>query len=353
MCKNPAMTRRRDEARPPHRVAVLVLAPVVGFDATIPPQLLGSALGADGRPLYDVSMVGLTGDPVETVSGYGIVPAADAAALATADTVIVPGTRLPSVRFDGILTPDLRAAFELIRPGTRLVSICTGAFVLGAAGVLDDRPATTHWAHADSFRQLFPAVRLDESLLFVDDGDVLTSAGLAAGVDLCLHLIRRDHGSEVANRAARYCVVPPWRDGGQAQYIERPVPAADRQSTAYAREWALAHLDQPLDVARLASEARMSVRTFNRRFREETGRSPGAWLIEQRVDHARHLLETTDHAVDDVARRAGLGSGATLRHHLRASVGVAPLAYRRTFRRSDPESSDECASGADVRTLAG
>jgi transcriptional regulator GlxA family with amidase domain len=176
-------------------------------------------------------------------------------------------------------------------------------------------------------------VCLDENLLFIDDGDVLTSAGLAAGIDLCLHLIRRDHGSAVANAVARYCVVPPWRDGGQAQFIERPVPAADEQSTAYAREWALAHLDQPLDVARLAAEARMSVRTFNRRFREETGHSPGAWLIEQRVDHARHLLEATDLPIDEVARRSGLGSGASLRQHLRAAVGVAPLAYRRTFRR--------------------
>jgi transcriptional regulator GlxA family with amidase domain len=161
---------------------------------------------------------------------------------------------------------------------------------------------------------------------------VLTAAGRGAGAALTLHLIRRDHGSAVANRVARYCVVPPWRDGGQAQFIDRPMPEPDEQSTAYARDWALAHLDRPLDVARLAAEARMSVRTFNRRFREETGRSPGAWLIAQRVDAARHLLETTDLPVDEVAHRAGLGSGATLRQHLRATVGVAPLAYRRTFR---------------------
>jgi transcriptional regulator GlxA family with amidase domain len=177
-------------------------------------------------------------------------------------------------------------------------------------------------------------VRLDENLLFVDDGDVLTSAGLAAGIDLCLHLLRRDAGTAVANRVARYCVVPPWREGGQAQFIERPVPEPDVQSTAYARQWALKHLDRPLDVARFAAEARMSVRTFNRRFREETGHSPGAWLIAQRVGHARHLLEATDLPVDEVARRAGLGSGASLRQHLRAALGVSPLAYRRTFRRT-------------------
>jgi transcriptional regulator GlxA family with amidase domain len=327
MCKDPAMTRAR-----PHRVSVLLLPPVIGYDATIPVQLLGSAFDDDERPLYDVRMVGLTGEAVPTLSGYGIVPQADASALSRADTVVVPGTRLPGARFDGCLPAEVRSAFDLIRPGTRLVSICTGAFVLGALGVLDGRPATTHWTHADEFRRLYPQVRLDESVLFVDDGDVLTSAGLGAGVDLCLHLIRRDHGSAVANRVARYCVVPPWRDGGQAQFIDRPIPAAEEQSTAYARDWALAHLDQPLDVARLAAEARMSVRTFNRRFREETGRSPGAWLIAQRIDAARHLLEATDLPVDEVARRSGFGSAAALRQHLRTSVGVAPLAYRRTFR---------------------
>ena len=329
MCKNPAMA---DRVQHPHRVAVLLLPPVIGFDATIPVQLLGSATDAGGRPLYDVKMVGLTEDPVPTSSGYAIVPAAGAAALAEAQTVIIPGTQLPEARFAGTLPDDVRAALALVRPGTRLVSICTGAFVLGAAGRLDGRPATTHWQHTENFRRLYPNVLLDEGLLLVDDGDVLTSAGLAAGIDLCLHIIRRDHGSAVANATARYCVVPPWREGGQAQFIDRPVPAADEQSTAYARQWALSHLDRPLDVSRLAAEARMSVRTFNRRFREETGRSPGAWLIEQRVDHARHLLEATDLPVDEVAQRAGLGSGATLRQHLRTAVGVSPLAYRRTFR---------------------
>jgi transcriptional regulator GlxA family with amidase domain len=160
-------------------------------------------------------------------------------ALAGADTVIVPGTRIPCARVDGTVSPEVRAALSLIRPDTRLVSICTGAFVLAAAGLLDGRPATTHWAHAARFRELYPAVRLDEDLLFADDGDVLTSAGLAAGVDLCLHMIRRVHGTAVANRVARYCVVPPWRDGGQAQFMERPVPASTRDSTAPVREWAL------------------------------------------------------------------------------------------------------------------
>jgi len=186
------------------------------------------------------------------------------------------------------------------------MSICTGAFVLGAAGLLDGRPATTHWAYTDEFRRLYPQVRLDENVLFVDDGDILTSAGLAAGIDLCLHVIRRDYGAAAANRVARYCLVPPWREGGQAQFIEHPVPHSDHATTAAARAWALEHLHQHIGVAQLAARARMSVRTFNRRFRDETGTSPGAWLIEQRVNHARHLLEATVLPVDAVARRAGL-----------------------------------------------
>jgi transcriptional regulator GlxA family with amidase domain len=212
------------------------------------------------------------------------------------------------------------------------MSICTGAFVLGAAGILDGRSATTHWAHAEAFRRLYPNVSLDEDVLFVDDGDVLTSAGLSAGVDLCLHVIRTDHGSEVANRAARYCVVPPWRDGGQSQYIERHVPEDGTDGTAPTRAWALHRLAASLDLAGLAEHARMSVRTFSRRFRAETGMSPGTWLVQQRVRHARHLLETTDLPVDRVAAESGLGTAASLRQHLRASIGVAPLAYRKTFR---------------------
>jgi transcriptional regulator GlxA family with amidase domain len=170
-------------------------------------------------------------------------------------------------------------------------------------------------------------------VLFVDDGDVLTSAGVAAGVDLCLHLIRRDFGVEAANRAARRCVVPPWRDGGQAQFIERAVPSTSDTSTGPARQWAMSRLEQPLDLAALAGQARMSVRSFTRRFRDETGLSPSQWLTGQRVELARMLLETTDLPVDAVARRAGFGTAVSLRQHLHAAVGVSPLAYRRTFRR--------------------
>ncbi|TDV37542.1 GlxA family transcriptional regulator [Actinophytocola oryzae] len=317
-----------------HRVVVLALDMVVGYDMTIPPQILREATGKDGEPLYDVRICGLDRSPVRVGSGFSMVPDHDASILAEADTVIVPGTRVAGPRLHGVLPREIGEALATVPSHARVMSICTGAFVLGAAGILDGRPATTHWAHADEFRALYPNVLLNENVLFVDDGDVLTSAGLGAGVDLCLHLVRRDHGTEVANRAARYCVVPPWREGGQSQYIDRHVPEPGSEGTAPTRAWALRRLHMPLDLAMMAEHARMSVRTFSRRFRAETGMSPGNWLTRQRVEHARHLLETSDLPVEVVAERAGLGTGASLRQHMRAALGVSPLAYRKTFRHS-------------------
>jgi transcriptional regulator GlxA family with amidase domain len=314
-----------------HRVAVLLLAPVVGFDATIPSTLFGAAEDADGNPLYEVVTCGVKPGRVPSTNGFDIVPAAGPEVLASADTVIVPGTRHAPARDDGTLAPEVRAALDSIRPGTRLVSICTGAFVLAAAGMLDGRPATTHWKFADALRRMHPQVRVDERVLFVDDGDVLTSAGLAAGIDLCLHVIRSDHGAQVANAVARYCVVSPWREGGQAQFIDRHVPTTDDASTAATREWALRHLDDDLTVERLAGHAHMSTRTFSRRFRDETGQAPGAWIRSRRVDRARELLESRELSVDEVARRSGLGTGGNLRHHLRRGIGMSPSSYRKVY----------------------
>ena len=314
-----------------HRIAVLLLPPVVGFDAAIAPTMFSTACDADGDPLYDVVTCALTDGPVESTAGFDVLPGAGPEALATADTVVIPGTRYPPARVDGVLPAEVTAALALIRPGTRLVSICTGAFILAAAGLLDGRPATTHWKFADAMRRLHPEVLVDENVLFVDDGDVLTSAGLAAGIDLCLHIIRRDHGAQVANAVARYCVVPPWREGGQAQFIDRQVPTPDHYSTAPTREWALGHLDESLTVQRLAAHAKMSARTFNRRFREETGESPGAWIRSRRVDRARELLEYRDLPIDEVARLSGLGSGGNLRHHLRRGMGMSPSSYRKVY----------------------
>lgn len=328
-----------------HRVVVVALGEVVGYDMEIPPQIFTCA-ERDGRRLYDVRICGVDDRPVRVSSGYSALLDHGPEALDDADTVIVPGTRLPGPRRDGSLPDDVAAALARVPASARIMSICTGAFVLAAAGLLDRRPATTHWAHADRFRALYPGVHLDENVLFVDDGDVLTSAGLAAGVDLCLHVVRADHGSDVANRAARYCVVPPWRDGGQSQYIDRPLTDAGTGSTAPTRAWALERLGEPLDLATLAAHARMSMRTFNRRFRDETGLPPHTWLTRQRLVHARHLLEVTELPVDRVAAESGLGTAASLRKHLRDAIGVSPLAYRRTFATRTESADSEADTGA-------
>ncbi|WP_433477706.1 GlxA family transcriptional regulator [Spirillospora sp. CA-142024] len=313
-----------------HRVAVLALDGVYPFELGIPSRIFGATDG-----LYEVLTCTVDGRPVRTTADFAITVDHGPEALRTADTVVIASFG-PSPGVAELVTPGLpepiAAALALIRPGTRLVSICTGAFVLAAAGLLDGRPATTHWQTAERFRSLFPKVDLDPDVLFVDDGDILTSAGAASGIDVCLHLVRKDHGSKVANRAARRCVVPPWREGGQAQYIEQPVPRTARDGTAATRQWALERLHEPLVLADLAQHARMSLRTFARRFNDEVGMSPGRWIVQQRVARARHLLESSELPVDEIAGQVGFATGTSLRQHLHAAIGVSPLAYRRTFR---------------------
>jgi transcriptional regulator GlxA family with amidase domain len=313
-----------------HEIAVLALDGVVAFDLGVPPQVFYAAQERDGTRPYRVRVATPDGAPVRTSAGYQAVAEHGLELLDEADTVIVPGIAYGSPSLLG--TGPVLDALRRVSDHARIMSICTGAFVLAEAGLLDGRPATTHWAYADEFARRYPQVKLDPGVLFVDDGAVLTSAGVAAGIDLCLHVIRRDHGSDVANRAARRCVVPPWRDGGQSQFIERPLPQLGDSGTAATRAWALERLEQPIDLADLARQASMSVRTFTRRFREETGMSPGRWLLTQRIEHARRLLEGTDLPIDGVARRAGFGTTASLRAHLHAAVGVPPATYRRTYR---------------------
>ncbi|MFJ2576746.1 GlxA family transcriptional regulator [Kitasatospora aureofaciens] len=316
-----------------HHVGVLALDGVYPFELGIPARIFGAARDETGAPLYTVTTCSLDGGPVRTDADYDLAVSHDAALLAAVDTVVIPPSRsLGPIREDGRLPDALREALAAVRPGTRIVAICTATYVLAAAGLLDHRPATTHWREADRLQRMFTTTRIDPDVLFVDDGDILTSAGVAAGIDLCLHLVRRDHGSGIANEVARSCIVPPWRDGGQAQYIRRPVPAPTAAGTAATQAWAMERLAEPLTLAGLAAHANMSVRTFSRRFREETGTTPGQWLTRQRVDLARHYLETTDWPIDLVARRAGLGTGASLRQHLHAAIGVSPQTYRRTFR---------------------
>lgn len=246
------------------------------------------------------------GGPVRTSAGYAVLPDHDLSVVAEADTVVVPGVYGGALMAGAPLPGELHAA---LTAATRLVAICTGAFVVAATGRLDDRPATTHWMHAERFHALHPRVRLDPDVLYVDDGDVLTSAGNAAGIDLLLHVVRRDHGSAVANQVARRRVAAPWRDGGQVQFVDRPVPSPTGSPTAATREWALARLGEPLTLDQLAAHAATSVRTSTRRFREETGLSPQRWLTQQRVALARHLLESTDTAVDRVVADAGFADG--------------------------------------------
>ncbi|WP_030937616.1 GlxA family transcriptional regulator [Streptomyces sp. NRRL S-646] len=306
------------------RVVVLALDGVYPFELGIPSRIFGAA---DGR--YEVLTCSVDGQPVRSCADFTIGVEHGPEILATADTVVV-ASMTPS-RIPTELPAEVAAALARIRPEARIVSICTAAFVLAAAGLLDGRRATTHWQVTDAFRQRYPQVDLDPDVLFVADGRILTSAGAASGVDVCLHIVRTDHGSELANAVARRCVVPPFRDGGQAQYIEQPVPESGAASTAATRAWALGRLDEPLTLSDLAAHARMSLRTFARRFNEEVGLSPGRWIVQQRVIRARHLLESSDLSVDQIAGRVGFATGASLRQHLHAAIGVSPQAYRRTF----------------------
>lgn len=298
-------------------------------------QLFGTARTLDdpGRRLYDVVTCAAEPGVVSTGADFPIHVAHGLEALHDAGTVVVPATHAPrQPETGGPLAPELASALRSLRQGVRVASVCTGAFVLAAAGLLDGRRATTHWQSAEHFRALFPHVELDADVLYTDEGDVLTSAGEAAGIDLCLHLIRRDHGAAVAADVARRTVVPPHREGGQAQYIPQPIPRPGVASTGRARQWALEHLDRPLSLHKLASRESMSVRTFTRRFREEVGCSPAQWLTRQRVERARGLLEETDRPVDVIAGDVGFGTGASLRQHFRAVLGVSPSVYRATFR---------------------
>ena len=337
MCKNLAM---RLHAGRPHRVAVLALDGVVAFELGLPHRFFRAGAldpGWPGRPTgaplpYEVSMSTLDDGPVLTSAGYAALPTHPASVISEADTIVVPGINNSEIVTHGRLPAALVDLAATARPEARWLSICTGAFVLAGLGKLDGRAATTHWVYADLFRRHFPEVWLNPDVLYVDHGDVLTSAGNAAGIDLLLHVLRSDLGSDAANRVARGAVVAPWRGGGQAQFIERPVPDETESGTGPTRTWVIQHLGEPIGLSDMARHAGMSVRTFTRRFREETGETAGSWLARARVERARQLLETTDLPVDRVSADAGFGTTASLRQHLAAAVGLSPLAYRRTYR---------------------
>ncbi|RRR96933.1 GlxA family transcriptional regulator [Glycomyces terrestris] len=312
-----------------HRIAVLAVPPVKAFDLSMPSTLFEDA-AIEGRPCYDITVCTPEPGVIAASGGIGVVVTAGLEALDAADTVVVPST---GARHD---PPEavLDALRDAAAAGKRIASICSGAFVLARAGLLDGRRATTHWALADELRRARPAVEVDPNVLFVDEGPIVTGAGSTAGIDLCLHLIRTDYGAAVANAVARAAVATPVRQGGQAQFVETPLPPDTGSPLAEARVWALGRLDRPISLDDLAREARVSVRTLARRFTAETGMTPFQWLLQQRLHRARELLEATDHTVDQVARRSGFGSAESLRQHFTRHIGLTPSAYRASFTRS-------------------
>ncbi|MGD9703833.1 MAG: GlxA family transcriptional regulator [Acidimicrobiia bacterium] len=317
-----------------HRVAVLIFDNVSVFEMAVPCEVWGVDRVAMGVPRSEVRVCSVDPQPLGTSMGFTITTPHGIEALRWADTVVLPSCPKPLGRAD-VPAEVVSALRRAHARGARLASVCSGSFVLAAAGLLDGSRATTHWMWADEFRRLHPQVDLDPSVLYVGDGQVFTSAGTAAGIDLCLHLARLDWGAEVANTIARRMVVPPHRDGGQAQFVLAPVlvEASDSDLTA-TLDWAAAHLDRDLSVEELARRAAMTPRTFARRFKQATGTTPLQWVLHQRVGLAQRLLEMTEVPIEIVAQRSGFGTSATLRQHFGRIVGTNPLAYRQAFSRA-------------------
>ncbi|MHA6764319.1 helix-turn-helix domain-containing protein [Streptacidiphilus sp. PAMC 29251] len=309
-------------------VAAVLIDQTAPFEFGVVCEVFGIDRTDDGVPPFDFRVCGeRPGEPLRLSVGAQIIPEHGLDALLDADLVAVPASTIredyPPVLLDAVRAASAR--------GATILSVCSGAFLLGAAGLLDGRRCTTHWRHAEEFARRFPAAKLDPDVLFVDDGDIVSSAGTAAGIDACLHLVRRELGSGPATAIARRMVVPPQRDGGQRQYIAVPMPERDADSLEPLLVWMLETLDTEHTVASLAGRARLSTRTLARRFAAETGTTPQRWLATQRVARARQLLEESALGVDEIARVCGFGTAALLRHHFRRAVGVTPMDYRRTF----------------------
>ncbi|MFE4976484.1 helix-turn-helix domain-containing protein [Kitasatospora sp. NPDC056651] len=342
----PVRIGRRPE--PVHDVAVYAFSGMAPFELGVVVEVFGLArpelTGLLAAPWYGLKVCAdRPGTALDAVGGFTLTARHGLDELAAADTVIVPGVPdafggvgAPPGRHAGGVSPGLVEALRTAHGrGARIVSICGGAFALAAAGLLDGREATTHWRYAELLQQRYPKVRVNPDVLYVEDGDVLTSAGSAAGIDLCLHLIRRDHGAKVANAVARRFVVAPHRDGGQAQFIEAAVHPVEDEEDGIARSmrWALDHLSSPLTISLLARAARMSDRSYLRHFTARNGTSPMRWVVTQRIAASLPLLESPEGTVEEVATAVGFESAATFRHHFGRVMRTSPTAYRRSFGR--------------------
>ncbi|MFF4844700.1 GlxA family transcriptional regulator [Streptomyces collinus] len=318
-----------------HSVAVLALDQVIPFDLSVPIDTFGWARLPDGRPGYRVRVCSPPGEVSAAAGAFAVRAPYGLEALAEADTIVLPGVADPARPLPPGVVDAVRAAAA---NGTRVASICVGAFVLAATGLLDGLRATTHWKAAGTLAERYPEIVVDPNVLYVDNGQFLTSAGAAAALDMCLHMIRKDHGSAVAAHAARMSVMPLEREGGQAQFIVHDLPPAPAGATLEPLlAWLEAHCDRDITLDEIAARARMSNRTLNRRFREQTGTTPLQWLHRARVRRAQYLLETTPYPVERIAVQAGFGSPTAFRERFRRVVGTSPQAYRRSFQAPTPD----------------
>jgi AraC family transcriptional activator FtrA len=311
-----------------HRVIALVYDGLCTFEFAIVVEMFGLPRPELPVDWYRFSVCSLEGGPVRATGGVRVTATSGLRALRGGETIVIPGWRDPDEIPPPALLKALRRAHDR---GARLMSICSGVFVLAAAGLLDGKRATTHWMYADRLRQRYPDIRLEPDVLYVDEGSILTSAGSAAGIDLCLHVVRSDYGAEIANQVARRLVVPPHRDGGQAQYVREPIRSDDVTGLAATLDWAVSRLRSGLTVADLARRAGMSMRTFARRFVDETGTTPHRWLTHQRLIGAQRRLEGRNDSIDEVAEAVGFETAETLRFHFRRAFGVSPTSYRKRF----------------------
>jgi AraC family transcriptional activator FtrA len=332
----PLIDQKMPKSKPSRRafnplVVALAYDGLCAFEFSCAAEVFGLPRPEFGTRWYKFETCALSGRNVRGQYGIKLTVDAGLERLAEAGTVVIPGWQAIDAKVPEATLAALRTARAR---GARLISICSGAFVLAATGLLDGRRAATHWRYAEELKKRFPAIEVDANVLYVDEGQLLTSAGSAAGLDLCLHLVRRDFGPALANQVARRLVIPPHRDGGQAQFLERPVEPSERSALTQLLETVRRRLHEPLRVRQLARWAAMSERTFMRRFQAATGASPATWITGLRLDRARELLESTQLSIDKIASQSGLGSAMTMRHHFRRRVGLSPLEYRRRFWRS-------------------